>query len=148
MESERESKAAAAREAAEALAWADGAKDSKKSKLLEVIGLRVKVICPIIFSLQHVLFVGRIRNKKELGRQTKKVHLVIYHFDQYNDYNFIYSVSAQLMAEEESALASIKTAPKTKKKGKDEFDLLNAALASAPKTKAQKVMETLLRIYF
>ena len=30
---------------------------------------------------------------------------------------------------------------KTKKKGKDDFDLLNAALATAPKSKAQKESE-------
>jgi colicin import membrane protein len=49
---------------------------------------------------------------------------------------------AQLLAEEEAALGSIVRAGKpTKKAGKDDFDLLNAALKNQPKTKAQKEAE-------
>jgi hypothetical protein len=46
-----------------------------------------------------------------------------------------------LQAAEESDLGTITVKKKTKKKGKDDFDLLNAALAAAPKTKAQKEKE-------
>lgn len=50
---------------------------------------------------------------------------------------------ADLLAAEEAALAGtvfkVKKAPK--KKGKDDFDKLNEALASVPKTKAQKLAE-------
>ena len=46
-----------------------------------------------------------------------------------------------MKAEEEAELGGIKTAKKVKKKGKDDFDLLNAALAVAPKSKAQKEAE-------
>ena len=48
---------------------------------------------------------------------------------------------AALKAQEEAELGGIKSVKKTKKKGKDDFDLLNAALASAPKSKAQKEAE-------
>ena len=50
---------------------------------------------------------------------------------------------ATILAEEEANNAGIKKAAgsKLKKKGKDDFDLLNAALANAPKTKAQKEAE-------
>lgn len=47
--------------------------------------------------------------------------------------------AAALLAADEESSAKVKTASKTKKKGKDDFDMLNAALASQPKTKAQKV---------
>jgi hypothetical protein len=43
------------------------------------------------------------------------------------------------LEEEEASVKSISKKPK--KKGKDDFDLLNAALAAAPKTKAQKAAE-------
>jgi hypothetical protein len=46
--------------------------------------------------------------------------------------------SAQLEEEEASVKGITK---KPKKKGKDDFDLLNAALAAAPKTKTQKAAE-------
>lgn len=48
---------------------------------------------------------------------------------------------AAIKAADEAALGDVKTVKKTKKKGKDDFDLLNAALANAPKTKAQKDAE-------
>ena len=50
---------------------------------------------------------------------------------------------AAILAEEEANNSGIKKAAgsKLKKKGKDDFDLLNAALANAPKTKAQKEAE-------
>jgi hypothetical protein len=48
---------------------------------------------------------------------------------------------AALRAAEEADLGSIVTTKKTKKKGKDDFDMLNAALAAAPKSKAQKEKE-------
>lgn len=46
-----------------------------------------------------------------------------------------------MKAEDEAELGGIKTVKKVKKKGKDDFDLLNAALAVAPKSKAQKEAE-------
>jgi hypothetical protein len=45
---------------------------------------------------------------------------------------------AMLEAAEAEELSGVAKKGKTKKKGKDDFDLLNAALASQPKTKAQK----------
>ena len=48
---------------------------------------------------------------------------------------------AAIVAQDEAELGGVKTVKKIKKKGKDDFDLLNAALASAPKTKAQKEAE-------
>jgi len=46
-----------------------------------------------------------------------------------------------LLAEEESSIGAAKKAPKAKKVKDDAFAELNAALASAPKTKAQKLAE-------
>eukprot|EP01041_Mallomonas_annulata_P001011 gene1011-1985_t len=47
-----------------------------------------------------------------------------------------------LLAEEEASISTSGKKPtKLKKKGKDDFDLLNAALAEIPKTKAQKEAE-------
>eukprot|EP01036_Dinobryon_divergens_P027678 gene27678-36490_t len=48
---------------------------------------------------------------------------------------------AALLAEEEASLSTIAKSKPTKKKGKDDFDLLNATLAQQPKTKAQKEAE-------
>jgi hypothetical protein len=48
---------------------------------------------------------------------------------------------AALIAQEEAELGGVKQVKKVKKKGKDDFDLLNAALAATPKTKAQKDAE-------
>jgi chemotaxis protein histidine kinase CheA len=48
---------------------------------------------------------------------------------------------AMLEAQEETELGNVKKIAKTKKKGKDDFDMLKAALASQPKTKAQKEAE-------
>lgn len=46
------------------------------------------------------------------------------------------------MAQEEAELSGVKRVAKPKKKdGKDDFALLNAALASQPKSKAQKEAE-------
>ena len=46
-----------------------------------------------------------------------------------------------LLAEEETVFASIPKKKTVKKKGKDDFDMLNAALSSQPKSKAQKEKE-------
>lgn len=48
---------------------------------------------------------------------------------------------AALLAAEEAELSNVVRTVKTKKVGKDDFDLLNAALAKQPKTKAQKDAE-------
>ena len=49
---------------------------------------------------------------------------------------------AALLAADEEALSSVvKVGKPAKKKGKDDFDMLNAALANQPKTKAQKDAE-------
>jgi hypothetical protein len=48
---------------------------------------------------------------------------------------------AALEAQDEMSTASVFRAVKTKKKGSDDFDLLNAALSKQPKTKAQKEAE-------
>lgn len=48
---------------------------------------------------------------------------------------------AALLAAEEAEMSGVKREVKTKKKGKDDFDQLNAALAVQPKTKAQKDAE-------
>ncbi len=48
---------------------------------------------------------------------------------------------ASLAAAEEAELSSIARSSKPKKKGKDDFDFLKAALATQPKTKAQKNAE-------
>ena len=48
---------------------------------------------------------------------------------------------AALLAAEEADMSGVKREVKTKKKGKDAFDLLDAALAKMPKTKAQKEAE-------
>ena len=50
-------------------------------------------------------------------------------------------VAALLAAEEASATGTVFKVKKPKKKGKDDLDKLNEALASAPKTKAQKLAE-------
>lgn len=47
---------------------------------------------------------------------------------------------AAIIQEDEATHPKV-TAKKPKKKGKDDFDLLNAALKAAPKTKAQKLQE-------
>jgi len=47
----------------------------------------------------------------------------------------------RLLALEEAEAGGGKKAPKPKKKGKDDLDFLNAALAEVPKTKAQKQAE-------
>ena len=49
--------------------------------------------------------------------------------------------NAALIANEEASLAGVVKKKSVKKKGKDDFDLLNAALAAAPKTKSQKEAE-------
>ena len=49
--------------------------------------------------------------------------------------------TAALLAAEESVFSIIPTKKTNKKKGKDDFDMLNAALATQPKTKAQKEKE-------
>lgn len=49
--------------------------------------------------------------------------------------------TAALLAEEETVFASIPKKKTVKKKGKDDFDMLNAALSSQPKSKAQKEKE-------
>ena len=46
-----------------------------------------------------------------------------------------------LNAADEESNSDIKKIAKTKKKGKDDFDLLNAAIAKMPKTKAMKDAE-------
>jgi hypothetical protein len=46
-----------------------------------------------------------------------------------------------LNAEDEASTSDVKKAAKTKKKGKDDFDMLNATLAKMPKTKAMKDAE-------
>lgn len=46
-----------------------------------------------------------------------------------------------LLAADEVSVGNIKSASKQRKKGKDSFDLLNAALSAQPKTKAQKEKE-------
>jgi len=48
---------------------------------------------------------------------------------------------AALLAAEEAEMSGVKREVKTKKKGKDDLDMLNAALATMPKTKAQKEAE-------
>lgn len=48
---------------------------------------------------------------------------------------------AALEASEQAELGQIQRTGKPKKKGKDDFDFLNAALANQPKTKAQKDAE-------
>lgn len=48
---------------------------------------------------------------------------------------------ASLLAEEEAMLGGVAKVKAPKKKGKDDFDMLNAALANQPKTKAQKEAE-------
>ncbi len=49
---------------------------------------------------------------------------------------------AALLAQDEQSLSNVvKVGKPTKKKGKDDFDMLNAALANQPKTKAQKDAE-------
>ena len=48
---------------------------------------------------------------------------------------------AALLAAEEAEMSGVKREVKTKKKGKDDFDQLNAALSLQPKTKAQKDAE-------
>ena len=48
---------------------------------------------------------------------------------------------AAALAADEASTSGIKKIAKTKKKGKDDFDLLNQALKAAPKTKAQKEAE-------
>ena len=48
---------------------------------------------------------------------------------------------AALLAAEEAELGNIVRTVKTKKVGKDDFDILNASLAKQPKTKAQKDAE-------
>lgn len=49
---------------------------------------------------------------------------------------------AAALAEDEAMLSGVvKVGKPAKKKGKDDFDLLNAALANQPKTKAQKDAE-------
>lgn len=48
---------------------------------------------------------------------------------------------AALLAAEEAELGGIVKAKVPKKKGKDDFDLLSAAIAAQPKTKAQKELE-------
>lgn len=46
-----------------------------------------------------------------------------------------------LNAADEESTSDVKKAAKTKKKGKDDFDMLNATLAKMPKTKAMKDAE-------
>eukprot|EP01031_Cornospumella_fuschlensis_P027987 gene27987-33796_t len=48
---------------------------------------------------------------------------------------------AALMAAEEAELSTVQRTVKTKKKGKDDLDVLNAVLAQQPKTKQQKEAE-------
>lgn len=48
---------------------------------------------------------------------------------------------ASLLAADEEQSSTVKKIAKTKKKGKDDFDLLNQALKAAPLTKAQKEAE-------
>lgn len=48
---------------------------------------------------------------------------------------------AALQAAEEAELSGVARTGKPKKKGKDDFDMLKAALAQQPKTKAQKAAE-------
>lgn len=62
---------------------------------------------------------------------------------------FLYTIVLQrkvaeleaIKAQDEADVSGVKQVKKTKKKGKDDFDMLNAALAAAPKTKAQKDAE-------
>ena len=49
--------------------------------------------------------------------------------------------TAALLAAEETVFSGAAKKKTVKKKGKDDFDMLNAALASQPKTKAQKEKE-------
>lgn len=56
------------------------------------------------------------------------------------------SEMAALLAQEEDMNSSVVKKKAAKKKGKDDFDLLNEALAKAPKTKAQIAREEKLRV--